>query len=109
MNEFTTLSQPWKWLNSLIQQHGLKRITNHGFRHTHATLLIESGASMKDVQERLGHANIQITMNLYVHLTETRKQETVDNFVSYLNDDSKTEKNSELAKKLAKLQKKPTI
>lgn len=99
-NEFVTLSQPRKWLDSIINTHHLKRITNHGFRHTHATLLLEAGASMKDVQERLGHANIQITMNLYVHLTETRTRETVDNYVSYLNGSNETDKKSELVKKL---------
>ncbi|MEG0679916.1 MAG: site-specific integrase, partial [Carnobacterium sp.] len=51
MNEFVTLSQPRKWLDSVITTHQIKRITNHGFRHTHATLLLEAGASMKDVQE----------------------------------------------------------
>ncbi|MBO0412455.1 site-specific integrase [Enterococcus hulanensis] len=99
-NEFVTLSLPRKWLDSVITSHHLKRITNHGFRHTHATLLLEAGASMKDVQERLGHANIQITMNLYVHLTETRKRETVDNYVSYLNSSAETDKKTELVKKL---------
>lgn len=55
---------------------------------------------MKDIQERLGHANIQITMNLYVHLTETRTRETVDNYVCYLNGSNETDKKLELVKKL---------
>lgn len=52
----------------------------HSLRHTHATMLIEAGANVKDVQERLGHADIQTTMNKYVHNTEDMKQATVELF-----------------------------
>ncbi|WP_268366729.1 tyrosine-type recombinase/integrase [Bacillus atrophaeus] len=37
----------------------------HGLRHTHAALLLEPGANMKFVQERLGHKNITITSDVY--------------------------------------------
>lgn len=49
----------------------------HKLRHTHATKLIELGAPIKDVQERLGHSNISTTMNTYVHTTDKMKQTTV--------------------------------
>ncbi|WP_455714637.1 tyrosine-type recombinase/integrase [Anaerosporobacter sp.] len=52
----------------------------HMLRHTHATILIENGAIMKDVQERLGHTDIRITMNTYSHVTKKMKQQTVDIF-----------------------------
>lgn len=52
----------------------------HSLRHTHATILIENGANIKDVQERLGHADIYTTMNIYVHNTDKMKNETVDIF-----------------------------
>lgn len=57
----------------------------HLLRHTHATMLIENGAKMKDVQERLGHSNISITMNTYAHVTNTMKKETVDIFEKAFN------------------------
>ncbi|MBD2777070.1 tyrosine-type recombinase/integrase [Iningainema tapete] len=41
----------------------------HLFRHTHATDLIRNGWDMAQVQKRLGHANIQTTINTYTHLT----------------------------------------
>lgn len=52
----------------------------HSLRHTHATFLIENGANIKDVQERLGHSDIQTTLNAYVHNTEQMKNQTVDIF-----------------------------
>lgn len=62
----------------------LKMITLHGFRHTHASLLFESGANIKDVQARLGHKNIQTTMNIYTHLTKDRKKKSADIFAKYM-------------------------
>ena len=49
------------------------QITPHGFRHTHCSLLFESGASIKEVQERLGHKDIKTTMNIYAHLNYKNK------------------------------------
>lgn len=66
------------------QNPDLRRITIHGFRHTHATLLLEAGLNVKDVQERLGHKNIQITLDTYSHVTQQKKQETVTKFANYL-------------------------
>lgn len=41
----------------------------HSLRHTHCSMLLESGANPKYVQKRLGHKNIQVTLNIYQHLT----------------------------------------
>ena len=61
-----------------IVQHDLGMPFNyHSLRHTHATMLIQAGAPIKDVQERLGHANIATTMNAYVHNTDAMRSETV--------------------------------
>lgn len=65
----------------------MKKIKTHGFRHTHASLLFESGASIKEVQDRLGHSDIQTTMNIYTHVTKTRKENTGDNFAKFMNDE----------------------
>lgn len=59
---------------------GISKFDYHSLRHTHATILIENGANVKDVQERLGHTNIETTMNTYVHNTENIKKESVDIF-----------------------------
>jgi integrase len=51
----------------IIQAAGVRRIKFHGLRHTCATLLLQAGAPIKVVQERLGHKRIEITLNIYAH------------------------------------------
>ena len=54
---------------------GLKKFDYHSLRHTHATILAEKGATPKYVQHRLGHKNIQVTMQIYQHLTEKMSED----------------------------------
>lgn len=53
---------------------GVKRFSMHVLRHTFATRCIEAGMKPKTLQMILGHSNIGITMNLYVHVTEDEKE-----------------------------------
>lgn len=69
-----------KYCSRVIHHELMIAFNMHSLRHTHATLLIEGGANVKDVQERLGHADIQTTLNTYVHNTENIKQNSVDIF-----------------------------
>lgn len=50
----------------------------HSLRHTHATMLLEAGANMKDIQFRLGHSKLATTMDTYSHVTDKLKKDTVD-------------------------------
>lgn len=47
----------------------------HSLRHTHATMLAENGAPVKYIQNRLGHAKIDVTLNIYQHLTKSMSQQ----------------------------------
>jgi integrase len=55
--------------NLLVQIAGLPRIRLHDLRHTYATLALKTGVHPKIVSERLGHATVGITLDLYSHVT----------------------------------------
>ncbi|WP_420809693.1 tyrosine-type recombinase/integrase [Enterococcus villorum] len=84
------------WLKQVYKKNqNLKQISAHGFRHAHASLLFESGASLKDAQAILGHADIQTTSNIYTHVTETQNKKVINNFVAFMKNDSQGESNGE--------------
>lgn len=84
-NELLQPTKTRKWLNHVINKYGLKQIRTHGFRHTHCSLLFEAGASLVSVKERLGHNDIQTTMNVYAHVTKKGKDEAIQKFANYIN------------------------
>ncbi len=57
---------------------GIPRFSMHVLRHSFSTRCIEGGMKPKTLQKILGHSNIGITMNLYVHITEDEKQREID-------------------------------
>ena len=65
------------YCNSVSKRLGFQ-FNFHMLRHTHATLLLESGANIKNIQARLGHANISVTLDTYSHVTKKMETETVD-------------------------------
>jgi integrase len=54
--------------DALVRNAGLPRIRLHDLRHTHATLGLASGVPAKVMSERLGHAKVAITLDLYSHV-----------------------------------------
>lgn len=84
-NTFKSLNTPAKWLKKIINKSGLPKITVHGFRHSHASALFAVGATIKEVQERLGHEDAQTTLNIYTHVTQKQDQEAVKKLVNFLN------------------------
>lgn len=59
---------------------GVPDISFHGFRHTHATIMLYAGIEAKDLQYRLGHSNISMTLNTYVHATKEGAKKAVSIF-----------------------------
>lgn len=72
------------WLELIINKYNLKKITIHGFRHSHCSLLFEMGTPIQVVQERLGHSNIKTTMNIYTHVTEKQRDEIAEKFAKHI-------------------------
>lgn len=77
-------NQTYRWLYKVLKKYNLEHISTDGFRHTHCSLLFEAGASIKEVQYRLGHNDVQTTLKIYTHVTKQTKASTVDKFVSLL-------------------------
>ena len=54
------------------------RFTSHQLRHTYATMLYDADVDVKTAQELLGHADPTVTMNIYTHLSSTKKEKALD-------------------------------
>jgi integrase len=63
---------------SIVVDAGLPHLTLHGLRHAHATLMLLAGVHPKIVSERLGHAYIAITLDIYSHVIEGMQEEAVE-------------------------------
>ena len=72
-------------LFKICDKVGIKRFSMHVLRHTFATRCIEAGMMPKTLQKILGHSNIGIMMNLYVHITEDEKNKEIDLVADALN------------------------
>lgn len=73
-----------RYFKRFIADHKLKQITPHGLRHTHASLLFSAGVEPKSISDRLGHSTVQITLDLYTHITEEQRTDTVDKLLEYM-------------------------
>lgn len=84
---FSTFTKKYAYackLRKRLQKHfnnaGVADIGFHGFRHTHATIMLYAGIEAKDLQYRLGHSNIAMTLNTYVHATKEGAKKAVSIF-----------------------------
>lgn len=84
VNSFLSLYTPGEWLNDIIEENNLKKITVHGLRHTHASLLYASGVNVKEAQKRLGHSDLATTMQIYTHISEQQERKVVDQLTNYI-------------------------
>lgn len=69
---------PTKWMRKHADAAGLPAIRLHDLRHTWASLALRAGVPAKVVSERLGHANISITLDVYTHALPAMDAEAAD-------------------------------
>jgi integrase len=72
-----TITHAW---SKLVKHIGLKAIRFHDARHTHASIMLKQGIHPKIVQERLGHASIQITLDTYSHVAPGLQEAAANKF-----------------------------
>ena len=74
-------------------QHAMKRyaeraevdrIRVHDLRHSHASMLIEMGISPLQISERLGHEDVQTTLNIYSHLYPNKQEELAEKLAEFI-------------------------
>lgn len=73
-----------KHVKSFVKRNGLPDVSPHDLRHSAATLALESGADLKQVQELLGHKDASTTMQFYAGVTEAAKRRTVEGIESLI-------------------------
>lgn len=71
-------------LRYFLGKHKLKQFSVHSLRHTHASLLFEAGIEPKTISDRLGHSNIQTTLDMYTHLNDKQRSDVADRLLKFL-------------------------
>jgi integrase len=70
----SVIRKHWK---KIVNKAGVRYLTFHNTRHAYATRLHEKGVSNSEIQELLGHSEVKITLDTYVHVDNSRKKEAV--------------------------------
>ena len=68
----------YKIFKAVLKLAGLPNIRFHDLRHTAATLMLQQGVHPKVVQERLGHSDVSLTLNVYSHVLPSMQEEAAD-------------------------------
>ncbi|WP_445739036.1 tyrosine-type recombinase/integrase [Paenibacillus sp. FSL K6-4396] len=58
-------------------------LTIYSLRHTYAVIMLEAGADIKFVQEQLGHGSVQITSDVYAHISKKLEKRNMDKYEEY--------------------------
>ncbi|UTQ79979.1 hypothetical protein BC1_00027 [Bacillus phage BC-1] len=66
------------------KEAGIPVLSPHALRHSHAVHLLESGANIKYVSERLGHASIKTTADTYLHITKKIAEDSISAYQNYI-------------------------
>ncbi|WP_040328558.1 site-specific integrase [Clostridium ihumii] len=83
-NGETVTTNSLKYLSRVVNYELNINFNFHSLRHTHATMLLEAGANIKDIQVRLGHSKLSTTMDIYSHVTKKMKEDSVNIFESLI-------------------------
>ncbi|MFT9267364.1 tyrosine-type recombinase/integrase [Oenococcus sp.] len=85
VNWFVSWAKPRQWCRSIAKQANLSPITIHGLRHTYATLAVQAGMDIKQLQYQLVHHDAHTTLQIYAEVTKKQKTETASIFANFVN------------------------
>ncbi len=74
----TSVNKAWRTYRRLVRSTELGQVNFHCLRHTHATQLLRQGVHPKIVSERLGHASVAITLDIYSHVLPGMQEDAAD-------------------------------
>lgn len=74
-----------EYFKAVCKRAGLPILSPHALRHTHAVHLLEAGANLKYVSERLGHKSVKVTADTYLHITEKIEDDALALYENYVN------------------------
>ena len=77
-------TEPTRFVSKFVKKNNLPNISPHDLRHTAATLALESGADLKQVQELLGHKDASTTLSFYAGVTDEAQRRTVEGIESLI-------------------------
>lgn len=70
--------------NQVYKAYGIEDVSGtHILRHTHITMLVEAGVDLPVIMERVGHSNINITLDIYTHVTKKMQKQSDDKINEY--------------------------
>lgn len=72
-----------EFFKTICKRVNLPVLSPHALRHSHAVHLLESGATIKYVSERLGHASVKITADTYLHITDKIETDSLAQYEKY--------------------------
>ncbi|MDY7223994.1 tyrosine-type recombinase/integrase [Halalkalibacterium halodurans] len=73
-----------EYFKEVCKRANLPILSPHALRHSHAVHLLEAGANIKYVSERLGHASVKVTADTYLHVTNKIENEALDQYSRYM-------------------------
>lgn len=88
-------TEPTRLMAKFIKRHNLPNVSPHDLRHTTASLAIEGGASVKEVQKLLGHKDAATTLKFYAGISERASRQTIDRIEEKLNPQAAKEEPAE--------------
>lgn len=80
------------YFKEVCKRVGLPVLSPHALRHSHAVHLLEAGANIKYVSERLGHASVKVTADTYLHITDKIEDDALTLYTQYVETGQKTDK-----------------